>query len=160
MAQDPTSRKYISQDAAFNLGVKMVNAMGLDPLDYFVDPDNPQVMQEINAKEEERKQQEQEQAKAVQSQNEANVSLIKAEIDNKKIDNKRQLLEAEDESNRKWAEIKVKAEGTEGASTPVKIPVDFQGLYQDTEENEKQAALQQQQQQQQMQQMQQMQGGM
>ena len=39
MAQDPTSRKYISQNAAFNLGVKMVTAMGLDPLDYFVDPD-------------------------------------------------------------------------------------------------------------------------
>jgi len=160
MAQDPTSRKYISQNAAFNLGVKMVTAMGLDPLDYFVDPDNPEVMQEIEAKEQERKQQEQAASQSAQAQNDANTSLIKAEIDNKKIDNKRQLLEAEDESNRNWAEIKIKAEGTEGASTPVKIPVDFQGLYQDTEENEKQAALQQQQQQQQMQQMQQMQGGM
>ena len=159
MAQDPTSRKYISQNAAFNLGVKMVTAMGLDPLDYFVDPDNPEVMQEIEAKEQERKQQEQAASQAAQAQNDANTSLIKAEIDNKKIDNKRQLLEAEDESNRNWAEIKIKAEGTEGASTPVKIPVDFQGLYQDTEENEKQAA-EQQQQQQQMQQMQQMQGGM
>ena len=97
---------------------------------------------------------------AAQAQNDANTSLIKAEIDNKKIDNKRQLLEAEDESNRNWAEIKIKAEGTEGAVLPVKIPVDFQGLYQDTEEIEKQAAEQQQQQQQQMQQMQQMQGGM
>ncbi len=159
MAQDPTSRKYISQNAAFNLGVKMVTAMGLDPLDYFVDPDNPEVMQEIEAKEQERKQQEQAASQSAQAQNDANTSLIKAEIDNKKIDNKRQLLEAEDESNRNWAEIKIKAEGTEGASTPVKIPVDFQGLYQDTEENEKQAA-EQQQQQQQMQQMQQMQGGM
>jgi len=159
MAQDPTSRKYISQNAAFNLGVKMVTAMGLDPLDYFVDPDNPEVMQQIEAKEQERQQQEQASNQAVQAQQDANTSLIKAEIDNKKIDNKRQLLEAEDESNRNWAEIKIKAEGTEGASTPVKIPVDFQGLYQDTEENEKQAA-EQQQQQQQMQQMQQMQGGM
>lgn len=160
MAQDPTSRKYISQNAAFNLGVKMVTAMGLDPLDYFVDPDNPEVMQEIEAKEQERKQQEQASNQAVQAQQDANTSLIKAEIDNKKIDNKRQLLEAEDESNRNWAEIKIKAEGTEGAVLPVKIPVDFQGLYQDTEEIEKQAAEQQQQQQQQMQQMQQMQGGM
>lgn len=160
MAQDPTSRKYISQNAAFNLGVKMVTAMGLDPLDYFVDPDNPEVMQQIEAKEQERQQQEQASNQAVQSQQAANTSLIKAEIDNKKIDNKRQLLEAEDESNRNWAEIKIKAEGTEGAVLPVKIPVDFQGLYQDTEEIEKQAAEQQQQQQQQMQQMQQMQGGM
>ena len=160
MAQDPTSRKYISQNAAFNLGVKMVTAMGLDPLDYFVDPDNPEVMQQIEAKEQERQQQEQASNQAVQAQNAANTSLIKAEIDNKKIDNKRQLLEAEDESNRNWAEIKIKAEGTEGASLPTKIPVNFQGLYQDTEESEKQAALQQQQQQQQMQQMQQMQGGM
>lgn len=160
MAQDPTSRKYISQNAAFNLGVKMVTAMGLDPLDYFVDPDNPEVMQQIEAKEQERQQQEQASNQAVQAQQDANTSLIKAEIDNKKIDNKRQLLEAEDESNRNWAEIKIKAEGTEGAVLPVKIPVDFQGLYQDTEEIEKQAAEQQQQQQQQMQQMQQMQGGM
>ena len=160
MAQDPTSRKYISQNAAFNLGVKMVTAMGLDPLDYFVDPDNPEVMQQIEAKEQERQQQEQASNQAVQAQNAANTSLIKAEIDNKKIDNKRQLLEAEDESNRNWAEIKIKAEGTEGAVLPVKIPVDFQGLYQDTEEIEKQAAEQQQQQQQQMQQTQQMQGGM
>ena len=160
MAQDPTSRKYISQNAAFNLGVKMVTAMGLDPLDYFVDPDNPEVMQQIEAKEQERQQQEQASNQAAQAQNAANTSLIKAEIDNKKIDNKRQLLEAEDESNRNWAEIKIKAEGTEGAVLPVKIPVDFQGLYQDTEEIEKQAAEQQQQQQQQMQQMQQMQGGM
>ena len=160
MAQDPTSRKYISQNAAFNLGVKMVTAMGLDPLDYFVDPDNPEVMQQIEAKEQERQQQEQTSNQAVQAQQDANTSLIKAEIDNKKIDNKRQLLEAEDESNRNWAEIKIKAEGTEGAVLPVKIPVDFQGLYQDTEEIEKQAAEQQQQQQQQMQQMQQMQGGM
>ena len=160
MAQDPTSRKYISQNAAFNLGVKMVTAMGLDPLDYFLDPDNPEVMQQIEAKEQERQQQEQASNQAVQAQQDANTSLIKAEIDNKKIDNKRQLLEAEDESNRNWAEIKIKAEGTEGAALPVKIPVDFQGLYQDTEEIEKQAAEQQQQQQQQMQQMQQMQGGM
>jgi hypothetical protein len=138
----------------------MVTAMGLDPLDYFVDPDNPEVMQQIEAKEQERQQQEQASNQAVQAQNAANTSLIKAEIDNKKIDNKRQLLEAEDESNRNWAEIKIKAEGTEGAVLPVKIPVDFQGLYQDTEEIEKQAAEQQQQQQQQMQQMQQMQGGM
>ena len=50
---------------------------------------------------------------------------------------------------------------TEGAQPPVKIPVDFQGLYQDTEEQEKQAAEQEQMQQQQMQQQQQqMQGGM
>tara|TARA_R110002073_G_scaffold4301_1_gene28454 strand:+ start:1996 stop:4170 length:2175 start_codon:yes stop_codon:yes gene_type:complete len=161
MAQDPTARKYISKDAAFNLGVKMVNSMGLDPLDYFVDPDDPQVMEQIEASEQERQQQESAATKSQQAAQDANTSLIKAEIDNKKIDNKRQLLEAEDDSNRSWAEIKIKAEGTEGAQSPVKIPVDFQGLYQDTEEQEKQAAEQEQMQQQQMQQQQQqMQGGM
>ena len=161
MAQDPTARKYISKDAAFNLGVKMVNSMGLDPLDYFVDPDDPQVMEQIEASEQERQQQESAASKSQQAAQDANTSLIKAEIDNKKIDNKRQLLEAEDDSNRSWAEIKIKAEGTEGAQSPVKIPVDFQGLYQDTEEQEKQAAEQEQMQQQQMQQQQQqMQGGM
>ena len=161
MAQDPTARKYISKDAAFNLGVKMVNSMGLDPLDYFVDPDDPQVMEQIEASEQERQQQESAASKSQQAAQDANTSLIKAEIDNKKIDNKRQLLEAEDDSNRSWAEIKIKAEGTEGAQPPVKIPVDFQGLYQDTEEQEKQAAEQEQMQQQQMQQQQQqMQGGM
>jgi len=161
MAQDPTARKYISKDAAFNLGVKMVNSMGLDPLDYFVDPDDPQVMEQIEAAEQERQQQESAASQSQQAAADANTSLIKAEIDNKKIDNKRQLLEAEDDSNRSWAEIKIKAEGTEGAALPTKIPVDFQGLYQDTEEQEKQAAEQQQQQQQmQQQQQQQMQGGM
>ena len=74
----------------------------------------------------------------------ANINLIKAEVDNKKIDNKRQLLSAEDESNRKWAEIAVKAMGTEGAQIPQKVPMDFQSLYQDTELMEQQEAQQQQ----------------
>ena len=89
-----------------------------------------------------------EQAKQLELQNQemaiktsqANIGLIKAEVDNKKIDNKRQLLSAEDESNRKWAEIAVKAMGTEGATIPSQVPVDFQSLYQDTEQEENEAA--------------------
>jgi len=80
----------------------------------------------------------------------ANINLIKAEVDNKKIDNKRQLLQAEDESNRKWAEVAVKA-AKDGVPMPEKVPVDFQSLYQDTDADEKQ----QQQEQAMMQQMQQ-----
>jgi hypothetical protein len=75
----------------------------------------------------------------------ANISFIKAEVDNKKIDNKRQLLEAEDESNRKWAEIVIKAEGTEGARVPNVSPVSFRELYQDTDQDEKEEAKIQQQ---------------
>ena len=70
----------------------------------------------------------------------ANISYLKAEVDNKKIDNKRQLLEAEDESNRKWAELAIKAQGTEGAQIPAKIPVSFKDLYQDTEQEEQENA--------------------
>jgi hypothetical protein len=84
---------------------------------------------------------------------EANISLIKAEADNKKIDNKRQLLQASDDSNREWAELVVKAQGTEGAQMPQQVPVDFLSLYQDTEENEKMEAEQAQQEQMMQQQM-------
>ena len=82
---------------------------------------------------------------------EANVSLIKAEADNKKIDNKRQLLSANDDSNREWAELAIKAQD-KGAQIPQKIPADFLSLYQDTEEQEQMEAEQQAQQEQMMQQ--------
>ena len=89
------------------------------------------------------------------STKEANISLVKAEADNKKIDNKRQLLQANDESNREWAALAVKAQGTEGASLPEKIPADFLTLYQDTEESERMQEEQQMMMQQQEQMMQQ-----
>jgi hypothetical protein len=86
----------------------------------------------------------------------ANIGLIKAEVDNKKIDNKRQLLQAENDVNLGWAELDVKAQGTEGATMPQKIPMDFQSLYQDTEKQEAEQQQAQQQQEQQMQQLVQM----
>ena len=87
----------------------------------------------------------------------SNISLVKAEVDNKKIDNKRQLLQAQDESNRKWAEIMIKA-SKDGAPEPDAQLLDFESLYEDTEAKEKQEAQQAEEQaqleQQQMQQMQ------
>jgi hypothetical protein len=157
MAQDPSSAPYLSQRATFNLANDMLKNMGLDATRYLVDPDNEEGLQQVQQKQQ-AAEQEKQQARQLQLQKEqmaietadANIGLIKAEVDNKKIDNKRQLLSAEDESNRKWAEIAVKAQGTEGARVPAKIPVDFMSLYQDTEAMEEQ---QQQQQQQQVQQL-------
>jgi len=154
MAQDPDARKYISPQAAYNLGSKMLQSMGFDPLDYFVDPEDEQAMQEV----EQQVQKEQQSAQAAQEleseTTRANISLVKAEVDNKKIDNKRQLLEAQDESNRKWAEIRIKA-SKDGAPDPVVKEMDFPSLYKDTEGDEAAAAEQEamlQQQQQAMQQ--------
>jgi PAX-interacting protein 1 len=137
--------------------------MGLDPTRFLVDPDDEIGQQQVQQKQQEAEQ-EKERARDLALQNEqmavetsrANIGLIKAEVDNKKIDNKRQLLSAEDESNRKWAEVQVKAMGTEGAKIPPKISVDFQSLYQDTEQQEQEQAQMQQQQQQQVQQLVQM----
>jgi hypothetical protein len=152
MAQDPSSAPYLNQKATFNLANDILKNMGLDASRFLVDPDNEEGLQQVQQKQQEAEQEKQ-RARELQLQNEqmaietsrANIGLIKAEVDNKKIDNKRQLLSAEDESNRKWAEVQVKAEGTEGASVPSKIPMDFQSLYQDTEQREEQEAQQQQQ---------------
>jgi len=153
MAQDPSSAPYLNQKATFNLASDLLKNMGLDVTRFLVDPDDEEGLQQVQQKQQQAEQEKQ-QARQLQLQNEqiaietseANIGLIKAEIDNKKIDNKRQLLSAEDESNRKWAEIAVKAQGTEGARMPTKIPVDFQSLYQDTEAMEQQQEQQQQQQ--------------
>ena len=155
MAQDPEARKYISPNAAFNLGNQMLQSMGFDPLDYFVDPEDEEAMQQV----EQQIQQEQQQAQASSELEmetvKANISLVKAEVDNKKIDNQRQLLEAQDDSNRSWAEIKIKAT-KDGAAEPEIMQVDFPSLYKDTEgeaqaQAEQEELMMQQQQQQQQQ---------
>jgi len=151
MAQDPSSAPYVNSMASFNLATDVLKNMGLDPTRFLVDPANQQEQEQIQQKQQQAKEQG-EQAKQLEVENrqmevetaKANIGLVKAEIDNKKIDNKRQLLTAEDESNRKWAEIAVKAMGTEGAEVPEKLPMDFQSLYQDTEQEEEQQAEQQQ----------------
>jgi hypothetical protein len=163
MAQDPSAAPYLNQQATFNLASDILKNMGLDPTRFLVDPDDEIGQQQVQQKQQEAEQ-EKERARDLALQNEqmavetsrANIGLIKAEVDNKKIDNKRQLLSAEDESNRKWAEVQVKAMGTEGAKIPPKISVDFQSLYQDTEQQEQEQAQMQQQQQQQVQQLVQM----
>jgi len=163
MAQDPSAAPYINGMASYNLASDILKNMGLDPSRFLVDSSDEEGQKQVQQKQQEA-QELQDKAKEVQLQNEqmavetskANIGLIKAEVDNKKIDNKRQLLSAEDESNRGWAELAVKAQGTEGAQVPPKIEVDFQSLYQDTEMQEEQEAQAQQQQQQQIQQLMQM----
>ena len=141
--------------ASFNLASDIIENMGMDPTRFLMDPEDQQAAQQVEQKQQQA-QQDAEQVKQVEMAKQqleaetasANIGLIMAEIDNKKIDNKRQLLQAEDESNREWAVIDVKAQGTEGAVSPQKIPVDFQNLYQDTEKQAKEQQAQQEQQQQ------------
>jgi len=147
MANDPEAAAYINPMATFNLATDFVANMGMDPTRFLVDPQDPGTQQQLEAKKQslEQNQQQAQQLELQAKQGEidttiANIGLIKAEIDNKKIDNKRQLLEAEDSSNRGWAEIRVKAQSAEGASEPQQVPVDFQNLYQDTEKQEKEEA--------------------
>jgi len=163
MAQDPSAAPYLSGKATYYLAYDMLKNMGLEPTRFLVDVEDEQQQQQVQ-----QKQQQAEQKKKQARENEvmkqqmeietskANIGLIKAEVDNKKIDNKRQLLSAEDGHNQGWAEIAVKAMGTEGAQIPSKIPLDFQSLYQDTEQKEAEQEQMQQQQQQQMQQLVQM----
>lgn len=147
MAENPEASPYINTKAAFNLATDILANMGLDPTRYLVDPTDELSQQQIQQKQQE-VQQRQEQLQQAESDKArldsetaaANISYLKAEVDNKKIDNKRQLLEAEDESNRKWAELAIKAQGTEGAQIPAKIPVSFKDLYQDTEQEEQENA--------------------
>ena len=159
MAQSPQSEAYVNPLASYNLALDILKNMGMDPTRFLNDP-NSQEFQQAQQQAQQMAQQKQQEAEQLEKENmqlelgtkSANISLIKAEADNKKIDNKRQLLQASDDSNREWAELKVKAEGTEGAQTPIKEPVDFMSLYQDTEERE-QLEEEQAQQQMQMQQM-------
>jgi hypothetical protein len=159
MAQSPTSEAFINPMSSYNLALDILKNMGMDPTRFLNDPATPEFQQAQQESQQKNKQDREEirmaEKASVQldlSTKEANISLIKAEADNKKIDNKRQLLQANDDSNREWAELKVKAEGTEGAQMPDKIPVDFLSLYQDTEEDEKAEAEQKAQQEQMMQQ--------
>ena len=159
MAQSPTSESYINPMSSYNLALDILKNMGMDPTRFLNDPSSQEFQQEqqkaLQKKKEKNDLQDQAEDAAIKldiATKEANISLIRAESDNKKIDNKRQLLQANDESNREWAELKVKAEGTEGAEIPTKIPADFLSLYQDTEESEKEEAEQRAQQEQMMQQ--------
>ena len=143
MANDPEAAAYINPLATFNLATDLLANMGLDPTRFLVDPQDPNTQQELEQKKQSLEQGKQQAQQFEQQIKQAevdtaiiNIGFIKAEVDNKKIDNKRQLLQAEDESNRKWAEIAVKAQGTDGATVPPKVPVDFQSLYQDTEADE------------------------
>lgn len=144
MAQSPTSESYINPMSSYNLALDILKNMGMDPTRFLNDPSTQEFQQAQQEAQQKKKQKQdlmdQAEQAAIQldiATKEANISLVRAEADNKKIDNKRQLLQANDESNRDWAELKVKAQGTEGAEIPQKIPVDFLSLYQDTEEAEK-----------------------
>ena len=136
MASDPEARKFISPMASYNLGNKMLAAMGFDPLDFLIDTDDEETVQQVEQQIQREQAAQQAAQDLEQKEREANISLIRAETDNKKIDNKRQLLEAQDDSNIKWAEVQVKA-SKDGAQIPQKIPVDFESLYEDTEQQEK-----------------------
>jgi hypothetical protein len=162
MAQSPTSQAYINPLSSYNLALDIVKNMGMDPTRFLNDPTGEEFQQEQQKAMQKKKQKQDLMDQAEQaaikldiSTKEANISLVKAEADNKKIDNKRQLLQANDESNREWAALAVKAQGTEGASLPEKIPADFLTLYQDTEESERMQEEQQMMMQQQEQMMQQ-----
>jgi len=162
MAQSPTSQAYINPLSSYNLALDIVKNMGMDPTRFLNDPTGEEFQQEQQKAMQKKKQKQDLMDEAEQaaikldiSTKEANISLVKAEADNKKIDNKRQLLQANDESNREWAALAVKAQGTEGASLPEKIPADFLTLYQDTEESERMQEEQQMMMQQQEQMMQQ-----
>ena len=84
----------------------------MDPTRFLNDPSTQefqQAQQEAQQKKQDKKQRNDKQNKLLLTidlaTKQANVSLIKAEADNKKIDNKRQLLQAADDSNREWAEL-------------------------------------------------------
>ena len=161
MAQSPQSEAYVNPLASYNLALDILKNMGMDPTRFLNDP-NSQEFQQAQQQAQQMAQQKQQEAEQLEKENmqlelgtkSANISLIKAESDNKKIDNKRQLLQAADDSNKEWAELKIKAEGTEGAALPKQTPVDFMSLYQDTEREDE---IEEQQRQEQMMQQQMMQ---
>ena len=157
MAQSPTSEAFINPMSSYNLALDILKNMGMDPTRFLNDPATQEFQQAQQEAQQLQKQKKDRNDQAEQASIEldlatkqANVSLIKAEADNKKIDNKRQLLSANDDSNRDWAELAIKAQ-KDGAQIPQKIPADFLSLYQDTEEQEQMEAEQQAQQEQMMQ---------
>ena len=157
MAQSPTSEAFINPMSSYNLALDILKNMGMDPTRFLNDPSTQEFQQAQQESQQLQKQKKDRNDQAEQASIEldlatkqANVSLIKAEADNKKIDNKRQLLSANDDSNREWAELAIKAQ-KDGAQIPQKIPADFLSLYQDTEEQEQMEAEQQAQQEQMMQ---------
>jgi hypothetical protein len=158
MAQSETSEAFINPMSSYNLALDILKNMGMDPARFLNDPATQEFQQAQQQAQQKKQQKNELEEQATQASiqldlatKEANVSLIKAEADNKKIDNKRQLLSANDDSNREWAELAIKAQ-KDGAQIPQKIPADFLSLYQDTEEQEQMEAEQQAQQEQMMQQ--------
>ena len=150
MAQSDQSKAYINPMSSYNLALDIVKNMGMDPTRFLNDPNSQefQQAQQESQQKQQAKNQKLEQAEEASIQLElatkqANVSLIKAESDNKKIDNKRQLLSAHDDSSREWAELAVKAV-KDGVQPPPHQPADFMSLYQDTEEREAQQAQEEQ----------------
>ena len=142
MAQSETSEAFINPMSSYNLALDILKNMGMDPTRFLNDPSTQEFQQAQQEAQQKKKQKqnlkEQAEQAAIQlelASQEANISLIKAEADNKKIDNKRQLLQAADNSNREWAELAVKAQ-KDGAQVPSQPPTDFLSLYQDTEESE------------------------
>lgn len=150
MAQSDQSKAYVNPLSSYNLALDIVKNMGMDPTRFLNDPNSQefQQAQQESQQKQQAKNQKLEQAEEASIQLElatkqANVSLIKAESDNKKIDNKRQLLSAHDDSSREWAELAVKAV-KDGVQPPPHQPADFMSLYQDTEEREAQQAQEEQ----------------
>tara|TARA_R110001632_G_scaffold144631_1_gene261198 strand:+ start:1143 stop:3401 length:2259 start_codon:yes stop_codon:yes gene_type:complete len=150
MAQSDQSKAYVNPLSSYNLALDIVKNMGMDPTRFLNDPNSQefQQAQQESQQKQQAKNQKLEQAEEASIQLElatkqANVSLIKAESDNKKIDNKRQLLSAHDDSSREWAELAVKAV-KDGVQPPPHEPADFMSLYQDTEEREAQQAQEEQ----------------
>jgi len=162
MAQTPTSEAFINPMSSYNLALDILKNMGMDPTRFLNDPATPE-FQQAQQESQQKKNQDQEEIRMAEKASiqldlatkGANISLIKAEADNKKIDNKRQLLQANDDSNREWAELAVKAQ-KDGAQIPQQVPADFLSLYQDTEEQEEIEAEQKAQEEQMMQQQQMM----
>jgi hypothetical protein len=158
MAQSPTSESYVNPMSSYHLALDILKNMGLDPTRFLNDPSTKEFQEEQQKSMQKKKQKQEliEQAEQASIQldiatKEANISLVRAEADNKKIDNKRQLLAANDDSNREWADLAIKAQD-KGTQVPQKIPADFLSLYQDTEEQEQIEAEQRAQQEQMMQQ--------
>ena len=150
MAQSDQSKAYVNPLSSYNLALDIVKNMGMDPTRFLNDPNSQefQQAQQESQQKQQAKNEKLEQAEEASIQLElatkqANVSLIKAESDNKKIDNKRQLLSAHDDSSREWAELAVKAV-KDGVQPPPHQPADFMSLYQDTEEREAQQAQEEQ----------------
>jgi hypothetical protein len=142
MAQSETSQAYINPMSSYNLALDIVKNMGMDPTRFLNDPSTQEFQQAQQQSQQKKQQKTEQEEQATQASiqldlatKQANVSLIKAEADNKKIDNKRQLLQAHDDSSREWAELAVKAV-KDGVQPPPHQAADFMSLYQDTEEQE------------------------